>query len=128
MKIQIIKKHRGKLSPEKRRQIRNRNKIKSVNSGKYRLSVFRSRLNIEAQLIDDSRGVTLFAFSSLSLDKKNKIGKFEQSNLIGAEVAKFAKDKEIDPAKIYFDRGGYKYHGRVAAVKEGFDKIFGGKK
>lgn len=80
-----------------------------------RLSVFRSNKNIHAQIIDDVNGVTLVACSSTSLKLENG-GNIEAATKVGAEVAKLAIAKGIE--KVVFDRGGYVYHGRVAAVAE----------
>ena len=84
-----------------------------------RLCVFRSLKNIQAQVIDDSTGHTLVSASSLDADIKSKIPgkkKIEIAAQVGALVAKRAVEKGIK--KIAFDRGGYKYHGRVKALAE----------
>ena len=82
-----------------------------------RLNVFRSNANISAQIIDDENGVTLVSASTLEkeLNIKNG-GNVEAAKLIGAEIAKRAKNKKIE--KVVFDRGGYLYHGRVKALAE----------
>lgn len=80
-----------------------------------RLSVFRSNKNIHVQIIDDVNGVTLVACSSTTLKLANG-GNIEAAAKVGAEVAKLAIAKGIE--KVVFDRGGYVYHGRVAAVAE----------
>lgn len=80
-----------------------------------RLSVFRSNKNIHVQIIDDVNGVTLVACSSTTLKLANG-GNIEAAAKVGAEVAKLALAKGIE--KVVFDRGGYVYHGRVAAVAE----------
>ena len=83
-----------------------------------RLSVFRSNKGIYAQLIDDISGVTLTGASSLIKEIKESEGsKSEISKKVGLELAKRAKDKGIE--KVVFDRGGFKYHGRVKALAEG---------
>ena len=89
----------------------------SGTSEKPRLSVFRSNANISAQIIDDTKGVTLVSASSLEkeLNIKNG-GNLEAAKVIGAEIAKRAKSKKIN--EVVFDRGGYLYHGRVAALAE----------
>lgn len=90
---------------------------------KPRLSVFRSNQHIYAQLIDDSKSVTLAFTSDLSKSKKlenksnQKGAKLEKAKTIGLELAKIAISKKIK--KVVFDRSGYKYHGRVKAVAEG---------
>ena len=84
-----------------------------------RLSVFRSLTNVYAQIIDDTKGVTLVAASSLDEEvKKAAEGKkkTEVSKLVGALVAKRAKEKGV--TMVAFDRGGFKYHGRVKALAE----------
>ena len=89
----------------------------SGTSEKPRLSVFRSNANISAQIIDDTKGVNLVSASSLEkeLNIKNG-GNIEAAKVIGAEIAKRAKSKKIN--EVVFDRGGYLYHGRVAALAE----------
>lgn len=82
-----------------------------------RLSVFRSSKHIWVQLIDDETGKTLIAASSKELKSKAKKMKTEDAHLVGELIAKRAKEKGI--TKVVFDRGGYAYHGRVAALGEG---------
>ena len=86
-------------------------------SERPRLCVFRSNANIEAQIIDDVKGVTLVSASSLEkeLNLKNG-GNVEAAKVIGAEIAKRAKKAKINT--VVFDRGGYLYHGRVKALAE----------
>ncbi len=79
-----------------------------------RLNVFRSNTNIYAQIIDDTNGVTLVSASSLEL-KTNKCN-IETSAKVGELVAKKALEKGI--TEVVFDRGGYKYHGKVLALAE----------
>ena len=82
-----------------------------------RLCVFRSNANIEAQIIDDVKGVTLVSASSLDKELKLKNGSnIEAAKVVGAEIAKRAKKAKI--TTVVFDRGGYLYHGRVAALAE----------
>ena len=89
----------------------------SGTSEKPRLSVFRSNANISAQIIDDTKGVTLVSASSLEKELNIKNGEnIEAAKVIGAEIAKRAKSKKINA--VVFDRGGYLYHGRVAALAE----------
>ena len=84
---------------------------------KPRLNVFRSNANITAQIIDDEKGVTLVSASTLEKDLKiANGGNVEAAKLIGAEIAKRAKKAKIK--EVVFDRGGYLYHGRVAALAE----------
>lgn len=80
-----------------------------------RLVVFRSNKHIEAQIIDDVKGVTLVSTSSVQLKLENG-GNVEAAKVVGAKVAELAKAKKI--SKVVFDRGGYIYHGRVAALAE----------
>lgn len=89
----------------------------SGTSERPRLCVFRSNANIEAQIIDDTKGVTLV--SATSLDKSLKLkngGNIEAAKVVGAELAKRAKKAKI--STVVFDRGGYLYHGRVKALAE----------
>ena len=79
-----------------------------------RLNVFRSNANIYAQIIDDVNGVTLVSASSLDLDNG---GNAEAAKEVGRKLAEKAKDKGI--TNVVFDRGGYIFHGRVAALAEG---------
>ena len=107
-----------KLDTSKRKRFRVSNKVKNVASNdRYRLSISRSSKNISAQIIDDIKNVTLLSASSIEKDIKiKKMKKIEKSNYIGEILAKRAKDKNI--SDVYFDRGGYKYHGRVKAFAE----------
>ena len=108
-----------KLSTRERKKFRIRRNLKKVsNQNRYRLSVSRSSKNISAQIIDDSKNVTILSASSKdksikSLDKKNKS---ELSEVVAENLAKKALEKKI--TKIYFDRGLYKYHGRVKTFAE----------
>lgn len=98
------------------RHARIRNKV-SGTAELPRLCVFRSLKNISAQIIDDEKGVTLVSASSLDKDLKiSNGGNVEASKLVGAAIAKKAKKAKID--KVVFDRGGYLYHGRVAALAD----------
>lgn len=82
-----------------------------------RLSVFRSNYHISCQLIDDEKGTTLVAAHDKNLKLKAKKSKVEIAKMVGKLLAKKAKEKGIE--KIVFNRGGYKYHGRVRALAEG---------
>ena len=82
-----------------------------------RLNVFRSNANIYAQIIDDVNGVTLVSASTLDKDFEGAAGNAEAAKKIGLMLAERAKDKGI--TEVVFDRGGYVYHGRVAALAEG---------
>jgi large subunit ribosomal protein L18 len=84
-----------------------------------RLSVFRSLNHVYAQVIDDSRGHTLLSVSTLSAearDKEGKKAKVEQAEVVGMMLARRAMAMGIN--KVVFDRGGYRYHGRVKALAE----------
>lgn len=81
-----------------------------------RLNVFRSLAHIYAQIIDDEKGVTLTAASSLDKDFKGNGGNVEGAKLVGAAIAKKALANGI--TEVVFDRGGYIYHGRVKALAE----------
>ena len=102
-----------KLTSTIRRKFRIRNKLKKVsNKDRLRLSISRSTKNISAQIIDDIKQVTIISASSNEKDLKSlKKNKSELSSLVAEKLAKKAVDKKI--TKIYFDRGVYKYHGRV---------------
>ena len=78
-----------------------------------RLNVFRSNTQIYAQIINDETGTTLASSSSVQLKIKNG-GNIEGAKLVGADIAKKAKEANI--SKVVFDRGGYQYHGRVEAL------------
>jgi large subunit ribosomal protein L18 len=85
-----------------------------------RLNVFRSLINIYAQVIDDEKGHTLVSASTLDKDIAKQVDgktKAEAAKIVGQVLAQRAKDAGI--SKVVFDRGGYKYHGRVAALAEG---------
>ncbi len=108
------------LSKIERRQ-RIKNRIKKVVSGtaeRPRLAVFRSNNEIYAQIIDDTKGITLVAASSRDKELSTATGtKIEKSKLVGELIAKKAIGAGIET--ISFDRGGYLYHGRVKALAEG---------
>ena len=102
-----------KLSTSQRKKFRVRNKLKKYSSAnRYRLTVSRSSKNISAQIIDDLKKITLLSATSnqKSLKNINKT-KVEVSSIVAENLAK--KAKELNISKIYFDRGIYKYHGRV---------------
>ena len=82
-----------------------------------RLNVFRSNANIYAQIIDDVNGMTLVAANTLEKDFEGATGNIEAAKKVGAILAERAKAKGIE--QVVFDRGGYIYHGRVAALAEG---------
>ena len=108
-----------KLNTGIRKRFRVSNKVKRVAPReRFRLSVSRSAKNISAQIIDDIKKVTLLSASSVEKDFKSgeKVNKTELSKLVAQKLAKKAQD--INITKIYFDRGSYKYHGRVKAFAE----------
>ena len=108
-----------KLDTSKRKKFRVSNKLKKVASkDRFRLSISRSLKNISAQIIDDSKKITLLSASSLEKDIKNgdKVKKSELSKIVAEKLAKKAQEKKI--TKIFFDRGTYKYHGRIKIFAE----------
>jgi len=103
-----------KMDTNKRKRFRVSNKAKKVASNdRFRLSISRSSKNISAQIIDDSKNITLISASSIEKDikSKSKVNKTELSKIVAEKLAKKALEKKIK--KIFFDRGVYKYHGRV---------------
>lgn len=108
-----------KLNTSIRKRFRVSNKVKKVApKDRFRLSISRSAKNISAQIIDDTNKVTLLSASSIEKDLKSsdKINKIELSKLVAQKLAKKAQEKNI--SKIYFDRGSYKYHGRIKAFAD----------
>ena len=106
-----------KINTKIKRRLRNRKKLKEVNINWYRVSISKSLKNLSAQIIDDKQKKTLVSASSVEKDlKKNKVKKIEKSTLIAEILAKRAKEKNIN--EVYFDRGGYKYHGRIKVFAE----------
>ena len=100
-----------------KRSQRIRKKLKKVNKNRFRLSVHRSSKNIFAQIIDDKNNKTLVSASSIEKDtKKTKVKKIEMSNAIAELLAKRALEKKI--TEVFFDRGRYKYHGRIKIFAE----------
>jgi len=104
-----------KLSAYDRRKFRTRNRVRRAAKGKPRLSVFRSLKHIYAQIIDDEKGVTLAASSTLVVKTTGR--KTDQAREVGRDLARRALEKGI--TEVVFDRGPYKYHGRVKALAEG---------
>ena len=101
-----------KINNKIKRKLRNRKKLKKVNTSRYRISVSKSLNNLSAQIIDDNLKKTLVSASSIEKEIKiKKMKKMEKSSMIGELLAKRAKEKNIN--NVYFDRGSYKYHGRV---------------
>ena len=103
-----------KLKSIDRKRFRVRNKGKKVSSpDRFRLSISRSSKNISAQIIDDVKNITILSSSSVEKEIKTmeKVNKTELSKIVAEKLAKKAIEKKI--TKVYFDRGKYKYHGRV---------------
>ena len=106
-----------KINNKIKRKLRNRKKLKNVNIKRYRVSVSKSLNNLSAQIIDDKQKKTLVSASSIEKEiRGKKVKKMEKSSLIGEILAKRAKEKKI--TNVYFDRGGYKYHGRIKMFAE----------
>ena len=95
----------------KKRSLRVRKKLKKVNSERFRLTVYRSSRNISAQIIDDLNNKTLVAATSVEKKTSNKKKKKDLAIYVAGLLAKKAFEKKI--TKVYFDRGSYKYHGRI---------------
>ena len=96
-----------------RRKLRARRKVRTAAGDRLRLSVYRSSKHIYAQIIDDSKGVTLAAASSATLKSGNKT---ETASAVGKALAEAAVARGV--GKVVFDRGQYKYHGRVKALAD----------
>ena len=108
-----------KLKAVDRKKFRVTNKVKKVSSSeRFRLSISRSSKNISAQIIDDVKNITLLSSSSIEKEVKamDKVNKTEISKIVAEKLAKKAVEKKI--TKIFFDRGVYKYHGRVKAFAD----------
>ena len=103
----------------KKRAQRIRKKLKKINSERFRLTVFRSSRNISAQIIDDKNNKTLISATS-NKEKINKKKKAELSIHVADMLLKKALEKKI--TKVYFDRGRYKYHGRIKIFAEALRK------
>ena len=108
-----------KINTVKRKKFRVSNKLKKFASNdRLRLSISRSSKNISAQIIDDSKNLTVLSASSVEKDIRSgtKVSKIELSKIVAEKLAKKAQEKKI--TKIFFDRGIYKYHGRVKVFAE----------
>jgi large subunit ribosomal protein L18 len=110
-----VSEHKRSIARGERRAFRVRQKIKQV-SNALRVSVFRSLKQTYVQLIDDTRGVTLASSSTLSMQVEAS-DKKAQARAIGRDLA--AKAKELNINTVVFDRGSYRYHGRIREVAEG---------
>ena len=104
-----------KNKTRQKRHLRVRNRVAGT-AERPRLNVFRSLAHIYAQVIDDDKGITLAAASSLDKDFKGTGGNIAAAKAVGTAIAKKALAKGI--TEVVFDRGGYIYHGRVAALAE----------
>ena len=102
-----------------KRAHRIRRKLKQVNSERFRLTVFKSSRNISAQIIDDKSNKTLISATSIKEKNTNK-KKTDLSLLVAEMLSKKAIEKKI--TRVYFDRGGYKYHGRIKIFAEALRK------
>ena len=108
-----------KINTNIRKRFRVSNKVKKVApKDRFRLSISRSSRNISAQIIDDIKHITLLSASSVEKDIKSgtKVNKSELSKIVAEKLAKKAQEKKI--TKIFFDRGTYKYHGRIKIFAE----------
>ena len=115
----MAKKSKYQIWQKKRQRVKY--KIKHKNIGNHpRLVVYRSNVNIYAQLIDDEKRITVLSASSIDNDLKKSIDKaannIERSKIVGKSIAEKIKDAKIE--RIIFDRNGYKYHGRIKALAE----------
>ena len=110
-----------KLYLKKKRSVRNRKKLKRVSVDRYRITVTKSLNNISAQIIDDKANKTIVSASSNEKKiRENKVKKMEMSKIIGETLARRASEKKI--TKVYFDRGSFKYHGRIKSLAEALRK------
>ncbi len=119
-----MNRHRFKTYRRMKRRKRVRKKVLGL-PDRPRLSVFRSLRNVYAQIVDDTRGVTLACASSLELVRAGDLdakqaGNADGATAVGEKLAARAKDAGV--AQVTFDRGGYKYHGRVKALADGARK------
>ena len=108
-----------KLTSLDRKKFRIKNKLKKFSkNNRYRLSVSRTSKNISAQIIDDKNSMTILSASSneKAIKKLNKKKKSELSEVVAESLAKKAIEKKV--TKVYFDRGVYKYHGRIKIFAE----------
>ena len=106
-----------KLSKNIKRQNRVRKKLKNSSVNKIRLTVFRSSRHIYAQIVDDAAGKTLVSASSLIKDSKVNGSNIDAATKVGTLIGE--RSIEAGMKDVFFDRGKYKYHGRVKALAEG---------
>jgi large subunit ribosomal protein L18 len=105
------------MSLKAKRAQRTRSRLKAVGAGRLRLSVHRSSKNISAQIIDDAKGVTVAAASSLEASLRGVDGaKTDDASAVGKLVAERAIEKGVK--QVVFDRGSYLFHGRVKALAD----------
>ena len=111
-----------KLTTAIRKRFRVSNKVKKVSpKDRFRLSISRSAKNISAQIIDDKVNKTIVSASSQEKKiRENKVKKMEMSKIIGEILAKRAVEKKI--TQVYFDRGSFKYHGRIKSLADALRK------
>ena len=110
-----------KINNKIKRKLRNRKKLRDVNTNKLRISVSKTLKNLSAQIIDDKLKRTLVSASSVEKEiRSKKVKKMDKSNLIAEILAKRAKEKNIN--EVYFDRGEHKYHGRLKIFAESLRK------
>ena len=106
-----------KINNKIKRKLRNRKRLKDRNINRLRVTVSKTLKNLSAQIIDDKQNKTLVSASSVEKEiRDKKVKKIEKSSLIGEILAKRAKEKNIN--EVYFDRGQYKYHGRLKIFAE----------
>ena len=106
-----------KIDTKSRKKFRVSNKVKKVSSNdRFRLSISRSSKNISAQIIDDSSGITVVSASTLEKSSPGLGSNISSASKVGSEIAKKAIDAGVK--EVFFDRGSYKYHGRVKALAE----------
>lgn len=109
----------NKLELFERRRDRTRYRLRKLAGGRPRLSVFRSNRHIYAQVIDDTAGRTLAAASTVEMDVRGRVpkgGDKEAAKVVGQLIAERAQQAGI--TDVVFDRGGYRYHGRVQALAD----------
>ncbi|MDR2748393.1 MAG: 50S ribosomal protein L18 [Bifidobacteriaceae bacterium] len=107
----------SKISAKQRRHARVRKSVTGT-ANRPRLVVFRGNKHIFAQIVDDTKGITLASASTMNKDLKSAKGnKTEKAKAVGVQVADAAKNAKVK--KVVFDTGGNKYHGRVAALADG---------
>ena len=99
-----------------KRKARVRKKLKKYSSDRMRLSIFRSSKHIYAQIIDDTSGTTIVAASTLEKSSSGLGSNISSASKVGSEIAKKAIKAGVN--EVFFDRGSYKYHGRVKALAE----------